>query len=192
MCMFHSAQVSVDDPDQENYGALDKKSYVDDNETSNWLDITRSNVRSNIFKRVDIAKEKGCDGVVPRDTDMYRLGDTGVSIDSNEQKSFNQKLANYAHESNLSVGLEGDNSQVYALEEYYDFSLTQECYANGQCDSYQQFIDNNKPVFDAEFNNTYYTDNSVRDTVCSDAHTRKFSTIIIPSDLNNTYHYSCD
>ena len=192
MCMFHSAQVNVNDPDQENYGALDKKSYVDDNQTSNWLDITRASVQDNMLKRVDIAKEKGCDGVVPRDANMYKLSSTGVTISDVQQRSFNQKLANYAHDNNLSIGLVDDKDQVYSLEEYYDFALSRECYANKECGSYQKFIDSNKPVFNAEFNNTYYTDSSVRDTVCSDARTRKFSTIIIPSDLNNTYHYSCD
>jgi len=192
MCMFHSAQVNDDDPDQDKYSDANKGGYVDANETTSWLNITLVNVQNNILKRVDLAKEKGCDGVVPRDTDMYSLSDTGISIDAAKQESFNKKLANYAHDNNLSVGLEDSKNQISTLVEYYDFAVVNECYANEECDSYKQFIDSDKPVLDAEFNKTYYTDTTMQETVCSDAKARGFSTILVSSDLNNTYQYSCD
>lgn len=192
MCMFHSAQVDENDPDQDLFSETMKREYVDDAKTSRWLNITALSVVDVIKGRIDRAKGLGCNGVIPRDTDMYNISNTGVNVDSVQQKAYNKKLANYAHDINMSIGLENDKSQVYSLMQYYDFALTHDCYNNGDCDYFEYFIDNDKPVFDAEFNITYHNNSTERTKMCNDANSKKFSTIVISSDLNGTYRDSCN
>jgi len=196
MCVFHSAQVNISDdnsdPDQEKYDVDVRQNYTDDTNTSKWLDISQGSVRDNLTKRIDIAQEKGCDGVVPTDTYMYNISGTGVTFDSDAQKKYNIRLANYAHDQNLTVGLKDDKSQIFSLVEYYDFALTRDCYALGHCDAYEYFVEKKKPVFDTELNTTYPLNSTIRNTMCADANKRKYSTIVVTYDLNGTYRDSCN
>ncbi|XP_069109601.1 uncharacterized protein [Argopecten irradians] len=77
-----------------------------------WLDIRSSAVRDIMKKRLDLAVQKGCDGVEPDNVDMFTLSTSKQGfhshIDSDDQLDFNKFIAREAHNRDLSVGLKND------------------------------------------------------------------------------------
>jgi len=68
-----------------------------------WLDIRVDAVRALMVARLDLAVEKGCDGVEPDNVDGY-ANDSGFSLTPDDQLDFNRFLAAVAHARGLSVG----------------------------------------------------------------------------------------
>jgi hypothetical protein len=107
--------------------------------------------------------------------------------------AYNKFIANEAHKRGLSVGLKNDLDQIIELEEYYDFSVNEQCHEYNECDKMQPFINANKPVFNAEYLQAYVdNNNNERDNMCLDSIALKFRTLILPLDLNDSFRYSCD
>lgn len=149
-----------------------------------WLDIRSKTVMERMIQRLDLAQEKGCDGVEPDNVDGYS-NDTGFDLTYADQVVFNKHLANEAHRRNLAVGLKNSGDQIPDLLEYYDFSLNEECYYYEECRFYSPFITAGKPVFHAE----YEVDDP--QPFCEDMESYLFSTLILPWDLDDSFRISC-
>jgi len=159
---------------------------IDGWEGEKWLDISNEKLAPIMRARLNLAIQKGCDGVEPDNIDGY-TNNTGFDLSADDQLAYNKFIANEARKRGLSVGLKNDLDQIVELEPYYDFSLNEQCHKYNECDKMQAFIDANKPVFNAEYNN-----NNERDTICADAIVLKFKTLILPLDLDDSFRYSCD
>jgi len=155
-----------------------------------WLDIRSSNVHSIMLDRLDLAKQKGCDGVEPDNMDGY-INITGFSLTSSDQLAFNRFIANEAHTRDLSVGLKNDLDQISELVDYYDFSVNEQCFEYHECSTLMPFINNGKPVLNAEYLDRYITDLAARNTLCTESLNLGFSTLILPLGLNDSFRYSC-
>ncbi len=157
-----------------------------------WLDISNDNIAHIMESRLDLAVQKGCDGVEPDNMDGYD-NNTGFDLSANDQLAYNKFIANEARKRGLSVGLKNDLDQIIELEPYFDFSLNEQCHAYNRCDKMQPFIDNNKPVFNAEYSQKYVDNNSgARDKMCADSIALKFKTLVLPLELDNSFRYSCN
>jgi hypothetical protein len=123
-----------------------------------WVDIRRINALAPILRaRLDLCKAKGFDGVDPDNVNSYQ-NNTGFALTGADQIRFNIWLANEAHGRGLAIGLKNDSEQTASLLPYFDWLLTEDCFAQGWCANPQsaQFIAAGKPVFDVE-----YTDNGI-------------------------------
>jgi len=157
-----------------------------------WLDISNEGLAPIMQARLDLAVEKGCDGVEPDNMDGYS-NNTGFTLTATHQLGYNKFIANEAHKRGLSVGLKNDLNQIVELEPYYDFSINEQCHAFNECDMMQAFIDINKPVLNAEYLQEYVdNNNSERDDMCTDSINLGFKTLVLPLDLNDSFRYSCD
>ena len=157
-----------------------------------WLDITNEGLASVMKARLDLAKDKGCDGVEPDNMDGY-TNSTGFSLSANDQLAYNKFIANEARKRGLSVGLKNDLNQIVELEPYFDFSVNEQCHEYNECDMMKPFTDNNKPVLNAEYLREYVDNNSSeRDNMCNDSIALKFKTLVLPLYLDDTFRYSCD
>ncbi len=157
-----------------------------------WLDISNEALAPIMKARLDLAVQKGCDGVEPDNMDGYS-NDTGFSLSTNDQLAYNKFIANEARKRGLSVGLKNDLDQIAELEPYYDFSVNEQCHEYNECDQMQLFIDANKPVFNAEYSQEYVdNNNSERDIMCNDANNENFQTLVLPLDLDDSFRYSCN
>jgi hypothetical protein len=156
-----------------------------------WLDISSDAVRPIMINRLELAKQKGCDGVEPDNVDGYD-NDTGFDLTSNQQLSYNLFLADEAHKRGLSIGLKNDLSQITDLESYFDFAVNEQCHMYKECNYLNQFIYNKKPVLHAEYEDKYKNNtNGARDILCQDSHVFGFNTLILPNLLDDTFRYSC-
>ncbi|XP_021379246.1 uncharacterized protein LOC110466811 [Mizuhopecten yessoensis] len=134
-----------------------------------WLDIRTDAVRNIMKKRLDLAVQKGCDGVEPDNVDVYSLSTSKqgfhTHIDEDDQLDFNKFIAKEAHARDLSVGLKNDVDQIHELQSYFDWALNEECMDFDECDKYQPFIDHHKPVFHVQYS-TKSHGSSTRSHVC--------------------------
>ena len=143
-----------------------------------WLDVRRDDVRELMEQRLDRAVETRCDGVEPDNVDGY-ANDNGFGLTPEDQLDFNRFLAREAHPRDLSVGLKNDLDQIDELVDDFDWSLNEECHANGECEALTPFVEAGKAVFHAE-----YVDESQLDEVCAETVPLRISTILKNNELD--------
>jgi len=116
-----------------------------------WLDIRNIAALSPIMQaRLDLAVDKGCDGVEPDNVDGYS-NKTGFPLTGNDQLTYNRWLADQAHARGLSVGLKNDVEQVTQLEPYFNWALDEQCFEYNECDLLLPFVQAGKAVFGVEY-----------------------------------------
>jgi len=156
-----------------------------------WLDISNGKLMPIMRSRLDLAVQKGCDGVEPDNMDGYTNG-TGFALSASNQLAYNKFIANEARSRGLAVGLKNDLDQIVELEPYFDFSINEQCHQYSECDLLLPFIQHNKPVLIAEYDSSYKTtDTSVRDLMCDASNADDFMTLILALDLDGSYRDSC-
>ncbi len=162
-------------------------------EGERWLDISQIELlRPIMTARLDMAKDKGCDGVDPDNVNGY-VNDTGFNLTADMQLAYNKMISNEARKRGLSVGLKNDLEQIDVLELFFDFAVNEECHFYEECDLEKPFIEVNKPVFNIEYSQKYIdNNNSERDKICKKATSLKIKTLILPLDLDDSFRYSCD
>ena len=116
-----------------------------------WLDIRRLDLLGSIMSaRLDLAKQKDCDGVDPDNVDGY-LNQSGFPLTSNDQMVYNIWIAEQAHARGLAVGLKNDLDQISDLLAYYDWAINEQCFQYNECGLLLPFIQAGKPVFGIEY-----------------------------------------
>lgn len=192
ICYFSAGSYENWRSDKDSFPQSALGKTMDGWEDEKWLDISNEDLKLVMKARLDLAVQKACDGVEPDNMDGY-VNDTGFALSADEQLAYNIFIANEAHKRGLSVGLKNDVDQIIELKPYYDFSVNEECHEQNECEQIQAFIDANKPVFNAEYKQEYIDNkNGKRDTMCQDAISLKFKTLVLPLDLDNSFRYSCE
>ena len=157
-----------------------------------WLDIRSASLKPIMRARLDLAVEKRCDGVEPDNMDAFQ-NNSGFPLSSDDQLAYNKFIANEAHDRNLSVALKNDVDQIKELEPYYDFAVNEQCYFYKECEQLRPFLDMNKAVFNAEYDEKYVKNSDgARDVLCTQARADRISTLVLPLDLDDSFRYSCD
>ncbi len=157
-------------------------------EGEKWLDIRNKKLYPIMQNRLDLAKQKGCDGVEPDNIDGY-TNKSGFKLSKDDQLEYNIFLANEAHKRGLSIGLKNDLNQAKLLEKYFDFSVNEQCHEYNECDMLKVFIKSNKPVFNAEYNKKYKNSS---EKLCKESLKLGFQTLILPIDLDDSFRISCE
>ena len=103
-------------------------------------------------KRIEMAVEKGCDGVEPDNVDAYTNGgETDVPLTGADQLAYNIMLAEEAHALGMSIGLKNDVDQLLELVDHFDWTLNEQCFQYNECGGYEVFVDQDKAVFGVEY-----------------------------------------
>jgi len=155
-------------------------------EDEKWLDVRHESTRAMATERLDLAVQKGCDGVEPDNMDGY-ANNTGFTLTGYDQLDFNRFVAVEAHARGLSVGLRNDVSQISALEGCFDWALNEECFAYEECGVYSPFLASNKAVFHVEYVDDFADAGALADEICGDAAIEGFSTLVKDWDLTEEY-----
>ena len=155
-----------------------------------WLDIRASAVHTIMQSRLQLAHDKGCDGVDPDNMDGY-TNHPGFPITSNEQLAYNRYIANSAHQLGLAVALKNDLNQIGRLVDYFDFAVNEQCFQYAECDLLAPFVDNGKPVLNVEYAQQYIDDSAALSALCTDSLNREFSTLVLPLELDGSLRLSC-
>ncbi len=151
ICYFSAGSFEDWRPDADKYPDDVLGYALDDWPGERWLDIRQiPSLSSIIEKRMDLAVEKGCDGVDTDNVDGYE-NTTGFSLTGNDQLGFNKFLAQAAHDRGLKIGLKNNLNQINELIDDFDWILNEECFTYQECDQLLPFIDANKPVYVIEY-----------------------------------------
>ena len=143
-----------------------------------WVDIRAKGLRDALVKRLDLAQQKGCDGVEPDNVDAYQ-NKTGFPLTASDNLDFLKFLAAEAHSRGLAIALKNNVDQVAQLVAQFDFAVNEECMQYSECDALKPFISANKAVFHVEYGNA-----NLANTVCPKATALGFDTLIKKLDLD--------
>lgn len=115
-----------------------------------WLDIRMPEVLDIMRARLDLAVEKGCDGVDPDNVDAYS-NDSGFQLTSDDQVNYNKAIAAEAHSRGLLVGLKNALEIIPQLVDDFDFAVNEECLQYDECNKYGPFALQSKAVFAVDY-----------------------------------------
>lgn len=151
MCYFSAGSYEDWRPDADRFPESVLGNDMEGWQGEKWLDIRQLDVLSPIMRdRIDLAVEKGCDGLDPDNVHGYE-NDTGFPLTYEDQINYNIWLAETAHARGLAVGLKNDILQIVDLVSYFDWELNEECFQYNECAYLEPFIDAGKPVFGIEY-----------------------------------------
>ncbi|NLQ17450.1 endo alpha-1,4 polygalactosaminidase [Marinomonas sp. M1K-6] len=190
ICYFSAGSYEDWRPDAAEFADKDLGKTLSGWDDERWLDIRSSQVREIMIRRLDLAVQKGCDGVEPDRVDSYRTN-TGFSFRANNQLDYNRFLAAQAHQRGLAIGLKNNPDQALSLVDDFDFAVTEQCFEHSQCRSFNVFISKGKPVLNAEYRRIYVDDEAQRNAMCQQSLTMAFSTLVLPVALDGTFRMSC-
>lgn len=190
ICYFSAGSYEDWRPDAADSAEQDLGKTLSGWDNERWLDIRSNQVREVMIRRLDLATEKGCDGVEPDNVDSYRTN-TGFYFHQNDQLDFNRFLAAQAHQRGLAVGLKNDPDQALSLVDDFDFVVNEQCFEYSECRFYEVFIDKGKPVLNAEYREIYVDDEEQRNAMCKQSLAMMFSSLILPVTLDDTFRMSC-
>ncbi len=183
ICYFSAGSREDWRPDAGEFQAADYGKKLDNWPGENWLDIRSANVRAIMKKRLDLAVDKGCDGVEPDNVDG-ESNDTGFPLSKQDQLDYNGFLATESHARSLSVGLKNALELVPDLVSQFDWALNEECLSYSECDLLKPFLNANKAVFHVEYVDQPSQGAAKQTSVCGDSTITGFSTLIKTWDLD--------
>ena len=150
ICYFSAGSYENWRPDKSDFHPADLGKPLGGWPGERWLNIRSENVKDIMAARMDLAVRKGCDAVDPDNVDGSS-NKNGLGLTAEEQRDYNQWLADAAHERGLAVGLKNDLEQVAELAESFDFAVNEQCVKYRECDLLAPFVEAGKPVFHIEY-----------------------------------------
>ncbi|KAA8915497.1 hypothetical protein TRICI_002346 [Trichomonascus ciferrii] len=190
ICYFSAGSYEEWRDDAGSFEDSDLGDPLDGWEGERWLQISSKNVRNIMKKRLDVAKDKGCDGVDPDNVDGYD-NKNGLGLSKNDSVDYVNFLATEAHLRNLSIGLKNAGDIISSVIGQMQWSVNEQCVQEDECDVYRQFTDKGKPVFHIEYpkgddtNNNDPVSDAQKKKACEFYHSHNFSTLIKNMNLDN-------
>ncbi len=156
---------------------------LDNWEGERWLDISNLEALTPIMTaRLELAAQKGCDGVEPDNVDGY-ANESGFPLTAAHQLTYNRWLSAQAHARGLSIGLKNDLAQIPELVNDFDWALNEQCFEFEECEALLPFITARKAVFGVEYSGTV-------DDFCPQANAYNFDWLFKKLELDE-YRVAC-
>jgi hypothetical protein len=156
-----------------------------------WLDYRHPSVQKVMLGRLELARDKGCDGVEADNVDGHTQA-SGFELSATDQLAYNRWLANRAHERGLAVALKNDLEQVAELVSYFDLEVNEQCWEYEECDLLQPFVAAGKPALVVEYPGDQAAAEALAGTLCPEALAAELRTIILPLELDGSWRVACD
>jgi hypothetical protein len=143
-----------------------------------WLDVRHEAVRELMAARLDLARDKGFDGVLPTNLAAYQR-ESGFDLTAADQLDYSLWLAAEARARGLTPGMADDYAQVDRMVDRFDWAMHFGCIARGDCAELAPFVERGKPVFDLEFQGEIDSD-----ALCAEAERQQVTAILKQPSLN--------
>ncbi len=184
VCYFSAGTWEPYRPDADDFPAEVLGNYYDDPafDDERYVDIRSEVVRGIMEARMDLAAERGCDGVDPDNMNLDEVGEeiTGLPLGADAQIEYSRFIAAEAHARGLAVGLKNSIEHAAELEPDFDFAVNEQCFEYEECEVYAgSFIAADKAVFHIE-----YTDEGAFGDVCATTVPLGLSSILKSYDLD--------
>lgn len=142
-----------------------------------WLDVRDPQVRSIMAARIKMAADKGCDAVDPDNVDGYS-NPTGFNLTKADLVSYLKFLAEEAHSHGMACGLKNGGDILKQVVDVMQFSVNEQCVQYNECNLYQPFIAQNKPVFNIEYTEMSPAPPAFVTKSCTNEGAKGFSTLV--------------
>ncbi|CDM35327.1 CAZyme family GH114 [Penicillium roqueforti] len=163
ICYFSAGTYEDWRSDISKFDSADFGSNLDDWPGERWLNIKSTSVRAIMSSRLDMAQQKGCDGVDPDNIDAYG-NENGLGLTEADSIDFLTFLASEAHSRGMSIGLKNGGDIIGSVIDKMQWSVNEQCAEYNECDVYAAFTDVNKPVFHIEYSDETIESDSSDDT----------------------------
>jgi hypothetical protein len=190
LCYFSAGSSEEGRPDFDRFLPSDLGRPLDGYPSEHWLDVRSANVYSIMLDRLDLAVDRGCDGVEPDNVDGF-TNDTGFDLTEEDQLAFNRHFANAAHARGLAIALKNTGDLASELVAYYDLELNEECHFYDECAQLTPFTDSGRPVLNVEYAGTPAAAQALATSVCPAANAAGLRTLILPPDLDDAFRVTC-
>ncbi|KAJ5959361.1 CAZyme family GH114 [Penicillium vulpinum] len=150
ICYFSAGTYEDWRPDISDFDSADFGSNLDEWPGERWLNIKSTKVRTIMSARLDLAKQKGCDGVDPDNIDAYG-NENGLGLTEADSVDFLTFLASESHSRGMSIGLKNGGDIIGSVIDKMQWSVNEQCAEYNECDVYAAFTEVNKPVFHIEY-----------------------------------------
>lgn len=217
ICYFSAGSWEDWRDDKDDFDDADLGDELDGWPDERWLNVSSPAVRTIIKKRIEYAAKKGCDAIDPDNVDGFvsrhrmkqqgereessadcaQQNENGLDLTSDDAVSFVKFLADTAASFNMSTGLKNAGDIIHDVISDVHFSVNEQCVEYGECETFAEFVENDKPVFHIEYpkGTPNKVATKVADEICSQkgkaAGTEGFSTVIKTMDLDGWVQY-CD
>lgn len=162
-----------------------------------FLDIragSRAQLQALIGKRLDLAKQIGCDGVEADRNDMIML-DPGWTLSPSEQTSWFREVAQQAHQRELSVGLKNGNTvpgQIDELAREFDWMMIERCGEFVDCDSARPMLNLQRAVLAIDYEDDVDGDPNEQAAVCQRQITAMIDDgLVKDAALSSAFRHQC-
>jgi hypothetical protein len=184
MCYFSAGSFEDWRPDADQFPKAVLGNEYEGWEGETWLDIRQVEMLAPIMSaRLDLAIQKGCDGVDPDNVNGYE-NETGFPLSYADQIAYNTWLAEQAHARGLSIGLKNDLEQIPDLLPHFDWVVNESCFDYDECQMLMPFKSAGKPVFVIEYD-------LIPEEFCPKANELGFSAIQKNWELDSFY-FPCE
>lgn len=190
VCYFSAGTAENWRSDYSKFQAADLGDEMADWEGEQWVQTPNANVRNIMVARLQLAKDKGCDGVDPDNVDAYG-NDSGLpNLTKATAIDYLKFLAGKAHGMGLAIGLKNAGEIIPTIQPYLQWVVTEQCADYNECGIYTPFSTANKPVFNIQ----YPFANNNKKTAVTDAVKAKYCTgnSKIPGFTNVLKHMNLD
>ncbi|KAF2269701.1 family 114 glycoside hydrolase, partial [Lojkania enalia] len=158
ICYFSAATAENWRDDYKEFDRQDLGRELPDWPGERYLDIRRPNVFNVIKKRIDLAKQIGCNAIEPDNVDVYS-NDNGFTpeITPGDTVTYLHKISEYARSLGMSVGIKNCIEILGDIFDDVDFAISEECVQYLNCTAYSNFTTapspgkEGKPVFEVEY-----------------------------------------
>jgi len=155
-----------------------------------WLDIRQIDKLAPIMQaRFDLCARKGFDAIEPDNMEVSS-NDSGFPITVEDERRYALWLVEQAHQRRLAIGMKNTAHLVKSLLPYFEFILTEDCFAQGWCAQARPFIEHGKAVLAAEYRNEW-TEAQFKAKVCPQATAWHFSAILKNRSLD-AWRVTCE
>ena len=190
ICYFSAGSAENWREDFEAFAEEDVGEPLEGWEGERWVDIRSPRVHEIMLARLDLAAERGCDGVEPDNVQSYDDA-TGFDLTYEDQLAYNRLIASAAHARSLAVGLKNGGAQAPDLLDAYDFALNEECHEYDECEDFAPFVAAGKAVYNVEYRDSRGDALDLAESVCPRANAAGLRTLILPLELDDAFRVSC-
>jgi len=174
ICHVETGALEMGRPDAGKFPAAAIGGAVPEIPGAQFLDISaagRATWSSSMFKRFDLARQIGCDGVEPSHNDVGVYVGTGFTIPTEESYSWYAEVAKQGHDRNLSTGMKDADFVSGAVDsgaDKFDWLMIERCgEPDGNCSAARAFTDLNKAVFAIDYDVDSDGNMQTSTTVCA-------------------------
>lgn len=190
LCYFSAGSLEDWRPDASSFPSSVQGESLADWPGETWLDIRSNTVRDLMRKRLQLARDKGCDGVDPDNVDGY-LQNSGFALSASDQLDYNRFLAREAHRLGLTIALKNDLLQISSLVSSFDLAINEQCHAYQECHYLSPFIQAGKPVLNIEYADSFMVDKQHQQQLCDEAASLGLQTQVLTPALDGTIRLRC-